>query len=390
MPDPYLNIIGITVSVCMLVTACMVMLAAKSISSGTALYFAIAFGSTGITWALAALLPQGVTVDWTLFVVNFFGAVGMTAMWCGLWRRSGRAINRWFMSTLLTIWLVPVIASIAFDLHPGTHVPPAVLSIALGVVSSAWYMHTKVGVKNAGDKALTAWLVFLLPVALVGLLIGTSSANLDPNAVWIFYLGFLPTLLTGVGLFALLSFTLEAIANSDELARKDGLTGLHNRRAFDDELLIAASRAERYQRDLSLILLDIDHFKNLNDTYGHPAGDAVLRAVGRVLVERARRIDVVARIGGEEFAIILADTPPAAALRLAERLRQAIGNASSESIAFSASFGVADVEHAGYEPSLIFKAADEALYAAKEAGRNCVRYAVDPAREPSALIGAVS
>ena len=251
-------------------------------------------------------------------------------------------------------------------------------------------MHNKVGVKNAGDKALTAWLVFLLPVALVGLLIGTSSANLDPNAVWVFYLGFLPTLLTGVGLFALLSFTLEAIANSDELARKDGLTGLHNRRAFDDELLIAASRAERYQRDLSLILLDIDHFKNLNDTYGHPAGDAVLRAVGRVLVERARRIDVVARIGGEEFAIILADTPPAAALRLAERLRQAIGNASSESIAFSASFGVADVEHAGYEPSLIFKAADEALYAAKEAGRNCVRYAVDPAREPSALIGAVS
>lgn len=387
--DPVLTHIGSTVSVCLLISAAMIMVAMRSISSNAALYFAVAFGTTAFTWAFNAFYPQSNTAGWTLLIANVFGCIGMTAMWCGLWLRSGRRVSRLFMSALMLLWIAPVFAILAFNLHPGTHVPYAVLSIAIGVMSSAWFMYRKHGGKNAGDWALTGWLLLILPLSVAGLVIGLNNAEFDPNAVWLFYLGFLPTLFTGVGLFALLGFTLEAISNSDELARQDGLTGLHNRRAFDTELGIAVARAERYQRDLSLIVLDVDNFKVLNDTYGHPAGDAVLRAVGRVLVEGARRIDIIARIGGEEFALILADTPPSAALRLADRLREAIGSASSESISFSASFGVADVEHAGYSVTELFSAADQAMYEAKQSGRNCVRYAVDPKREPAALMSIV-
>ena len=264
--------------------------------------------------------------------------------------------------------------------------PFASASIAAGVISSVWFLLKKHGHRNAGDWALIGWLIILLPISMVALMIGMNSAKTDPNAVWMFYLGFMPTLFTGVGLFSMLGFALDAIHDSTQLALTDGLTGLGNRRAYDNELAVSVARSERYQRDLSLILLDIDHFKKLNDTYGHPAGDAVIPAVARVLVEKSRRIDTVARVGGEEFALILADTPAAAALRLAERLRQAVSNASSESIAFTASFGVASLQDTQARPEALMQAADDALYAAKKAGRNCVRYASDPEREPSGFM----
>ena len=208
----------------------------------------------------------------------------------------------------------------------------------------------------------------------------------DSTTMGDIYLGFIPVLLTGVSLFSLLSFTLEAIRDSIELARTDGLTGLLNRRAFDDELAIAVTRAERYPQDLSLITLDIDNFKHLNDTYGHPAGDKVICAVSRMLLATSRRVDRVARIGGEEFAIILSDTSSTAALRLAERLRQAISSDDSTGITCSASFGVACLQSADKRPEALLHAVDRALYAAKAAGRNCVRYALEPNRDPATII----
>lgn len=387
MPDPYLTFVASTVGICLLLAASNVMLAAKSISPGAALAFSVAFSATALTWVITALMPRdGIGDELSLLLTNGFGAIGMAAMWCALWLRSGHRINWLFMGSLVAIWLLPVLGILTAGLHPGTHVPFACASIAAGVFSSVWFMLRKVGRLNAGDKALVGWLIFVLPISIAALAIGMTNSRQDPNAVWMFYVGFLPTLFTGVGLFAMLGFTLDAIADSTELALTDGLTGLLNRRAFDNELAVAVARAERYQRDLTLILTDIDNFKQLNDSYGHPAGDAVIRAVGRVLVEKSRRIDTVARIGGEEFALILADTPSAAGLRLAERLRQAVSNASSESISFTASFGVVSINDTDPTPAALMAAADEALYAAKDAGRNCVRYGADPDREPAQLI----
>ena len=387
MTELYPTLVACTVAICLLVAAANVMLAARSISSGAATAFAIGFGAMGLTWALTLLIPQvGDDADVSLLVINSTAVVATSGLWSGFWLRAGWRIPWRLLIVLGVLWLAPIVATLAVGLPRGTYVPFATLAIAVGVLSSLWTLLRKRGARNAGDYALIAWLALALPVSVAALYLGMNTARAEPNNAWVFYAGLLPTLFTGIGLFTLLGFTLDAITDSVELARTDGLTGLLNRRAFDSELGIAAARAERYQRDLSLVLIDIDHFKALNDTFGHPAGDAVLRIVARTLVANARRVDVAARIGGEEFAIILADTPSAAALRLAERAREAISAAGVERISFTASLGVASLGADARTPAALLKAADTALYVAKQAGRNRVRFAGDPHRDAAELI----
>lgn len=386
----YQSLAGSTVGICLLVALANAILALQGIGRSAAVAFVIAFFCTALTWWLGVVLPQDSSnTTYSLLMIHSFGAVGMSALWTGLWLRAGHRPSAWFMGSLILVWLIPILGVLYLGWHGGAHVPFSVLAITAGLLSSVWKLYRKRGRKNAGDWALIIWMLFALPVSAYAMLMGVDTAHSNPAAVWIFYLGFLPTVFTGVGLFTLLSVALDALRDSTELAQTDGLTGLFNRRAFDDELGVAAARAERYRRDLSLIVLDVDNFKQLNDEYGHPAGDAVLRAVAQVLLDKSRRIDTVARIGGEEFALVLADTHVAAALRLAERLRQALCNASTESITFSASFGVASVAETPCSAESLAKAADDALYAAKAAGRNCVRYAKDVSRDPAELIALV-
>ena len=159
-------------------------------------------------------------------------------------------------------------------------------------------------------------------------------------------------------------------------AISDGLTGLSNHRTFQgryDEML---ARAERAGKPVSLLLTDIDHFKSVNDTYGHPVGDAVLKAVAKVMQEQARTVDVVARYGGEEFAVILPRADRRAAAITAERIRQRIEEITVDSddgepLHITVSIGVA-THHGGpfKSPEQLVKAADLGVYAAKESGRN--------------------
>ena len=159
-------------------------------------------------------------------------------------------------------------------------------------------------------------------------------------------------------------------------ASTDGLTELANRREFEDSLANEISRAERFGGRLALILADLDNFKQVNDRFGHQAGDEVLRTFADILRETVRDIDVAARYGGEEFAILLPQTDIAGAERLAERLRGAVetrptAHAQGIPVVVTSSFGVASFPEAETAPGL-FAAADEALYRAKRAGKNCV------------------
>jgi diguanylate cyclase (GGDEF)-like protein len=159
-------------------------------------------------------------------------------------------------------------------------------------------------------------------------------------------------------------------------ASTDGLTELANRREFEDSLANEISRAERFGGTLALILADLDNFKQVNDRFGHQAGDEVLRSFADILRETVRDIDVAARYGGEEFAILLPQTDIVGAEALAERLREAVesramAEAHDEPVTVTSSFGVASFPEAGTGPGL-FAAADEALYRAKRAGKNCV------------------
>jgi diguanylate cyclase (GGDEF)-like protein len=158
----------------------------------------------------------------------------------------------------------------------------------------------------------------------------------------------------------------------------DGLTGLWNRAYLDRRLEAELNVAMRYGRPLTVLLTDIDHFKQLNDTYGHLFGDVVLQGVAEVLREYARRSDIVTRYGGEEFALLLTDTGSKAAVVVAERLRFAIEaksfDARGERISVTASFGFAcsDEILGELSPETVIGFADQALYCAKGRGRNCL------------------
>ena len=162
----------------------------------------------------------------------------------------------------------------------------------------------------------------------------------------------------------------EANAELERLATTDGLTGLKNHRAFRDHLSGEISRARRFGAPLALVLLDVDHFKQYNDTFGHPAGDDVLRRVAHLLQAHVRETDIVARYGGEEFVLLLPQTDRAGALALTERIRRAIEGGPWPQRPVTASFGVA-LLGLGSEAVLVAEA-DAALYRSKNGGRNRV------------------
>jgi len=161
------------------------------------------------------------------------------------------------------------------------------------------------------------------------------------------------------------------------LASTDGLTELYNHRTFQERLAQEVDRANRYGRPLSLVMVDVDHFKTYNDTYGHPQGDILLRELARLLREASRTSDVVARYGGEEFALILPETDIVNAQKIGRRLREQVerhafpGEERLPSGVLTISLGVATHTPAGTKEALL-QNADAALYNAKRSGRNRV------------------
>jgi diguanylate cyclase (GGDEF)-like protein len=162
-----------------------------------------------------------------------------------------------------------------------------------------------------------------------------------------------------------------------DLAVVDELTGLHNRRFFERRLAHEMDRFERYRHSLGLVLFDVDLFKRINDGHGHPAGDEVLRQLARISQAAVRRVDILARWGGEEFAILLPETGCEGASIVGERLRAAVEQAEflidGVRIPVTISLGVAACEGAWVgDSAALVRASDEALYRAKQQGRNCV------------------
>ncbi len=178
----------------------------------------------------------------------------------------------------------------------------------------------------------------------------------------------------------------------EDLASIDGLTGLFNRRHFLQLAEAEWSRFDRYERPLSLMMLDIDRFKSINDQYGHDVGDRVIAHVANLCLEGKRAADVVARIGGEEFVLLLPETTLENARLVAERLRQRIAETplvdDARSLALTASIGVAEAGGRVEHIAALMKEADEALYRAKNGGRNtvvCAAAAAISAKAPVAL-----
>lgn len=187
--------------------------------------------------------------------------------------------------------------------------------------------------------------------------------------------------------FAFMRLGAEHIASSisnaiqyqkiQEMAVRDGLTNLYNHRYFYERLAEEWGRARRYGQPISIILLDIDHFKKINDSYGHLTGDMALREIAKMLKKHVRIVDVVARYGGEEFAIMLPETVKEEALPVAERIRKDVESTAfkgeKETIRFTVSAGVEDTKNTHVKkPDDVVRLADEKLYKAKNSGRNRV------------------
>ena len=164
----------------------------------------------------------------------------------------------------------------------------------------------------------------------------------------------------------------------EKLALYDALTGLYNRGSFDEALQDELIRASRYGKYTSLLLIDIDFFKNVNDTYGHQAGDNVLKSIANTISSLKRCSDYAARYGGEEFAIILPETTSEDAMTMAERIRAAVAGkefkiSKKVTIHLTISIGIGS-SMKQISPELLIETADRALYKAKENGRNQIQY----------------
>ena len=174
----------------------------------------------------------------------------------------------------------------------------------------------------------------------------------------------------------------------EEMATTDGLTSLPNHRAFQSRLSEMLYRAERHRKPVSVVLTDVDKFKSINDTYGHPVGDAVLRRVAKVVADQVRKVDHVARYGGEEFVMVLEETDAEGAKLLCERVRQEVAaqvmTSEKGSFRVTISLGIASYPIDGKEKSELIERADQALYRAKQTGRNRTVPFREIARESSA------
>jgi two-component system cell cycle response regulator len=161
-----------------------------------------------------------------------------------------------------------------------------------------------------------------------------------------------------------------------EMAVTDGLTGLHNRRYLERHLTTLVQQATARDKPLSVLVLDIDHFKAINDGYGHAVGDEVLREFSRRLRKTVRGIDLACRMGGEEFVIAMPETDAALAIVVAERLRHRIATErfsipdTGESIEVTVSIGISSLHSTIDTPETLIKRADSAMYRAKKSGRN--------------------
>jgi diguanylate cyclase (GGDEF)-like protein len=174
----------------------------------------------------------------------------------------------------------------------------------------------------------------------------------------------------------------DSFAQIQQQALTDPLTGCYNRRSFEMQLDKDLLMARRVQQPLSLVILDLDRFKHLNDTVGHDAGDAALRRLAECFRQELRGADAAARFGGDEFALILPHARAEGALLVAERLRERIEEIDIPGFGnLTTSIGIASFPLHGNTRTDLFRAADGALYAAKRAGRNCVRVAPEPVQD---------
>ena len=345
------------------------------------LLWAMAFAVATVQW----LLNVGSNIFFTSYEgywlsVSLMSIVPTTLALAGHRLRVGlRNPAGWYAASAAVTGLATAWFTLA-DVHVGlrTGIVPLYTALMMSVLT-ATVLHNPRRAQPAEWGLAVVALCFALcefaaaGAALMGGAAGTPAAQSLYQSIN--FLG-LPAIYTGLGLFTVLIIASDMAKEMRELALSDSLTGVRNLRGFQaaaSEMLI---NARRRCEPLSIIICDLDHFKGVNDQLGHAAGDEVLRQFAERLRQLLRPADVLARIGGEEFAILAANTSPTEAARLAERLCEALPTTpvtvKATSLEITASFGVATLRSDDADAESLLARADAALYQSKYEGRNRV------------------
>jgi diguanylate cyclase (GGDEF)-like protein len=307
-----------------------------------------------------------------------FGGIGSALNTIGFRQRAERPT--WALPLLLASVLPALILLLAGErLAPVFRlVPMDVLNTALAGIAAATLDGRRRSERAAERMAFAGLLLFAAACLLMVLLrswwtiTGQPGPAQDADAA---ILSMLPSGVTTVGIVTIFLLTADLADQTRRLAATDVLTGLLNRRGFEESGGQMLEAAKEQGRIVSLALIDIDYFKSVNDTFGHQMGDWVISRFGELLATHAGRRDLLARLGGEEFAILMADTDIDAAYTLAEKIRAEIGRnrfGLADGRRITASFGLATFEPDQQPLASLIARADQALYRAKEGGRDCV------------------
>ena len=343
-----------------------------------ALTWAVAFCCFGGSWILAlayALVGPSLAVDLGLLTLPAMG----TGLTCFAFHQRGGNWTAWrpiaiVIGVVFSVSILILFVTVQFEIAA---LPYSPLNAA-----GCWYASDALVGRRKGERAaerLTLYwlrglsLIFLLlfVARILRILYGSGD---EPLLRMIYLAPVLPAILTGLGLFAVLLLTADLADQSRRLAGTDMLTGLLNRRGFDEAALALFDSALRNDRALCLAVIDIDRFKEVNDRFGHLAGDEVLRRFADCLTQHAGPRDVLARIGGEEFALMLPDRDCDSARTLLDGARGMIETRPLDlpgDHRITASFGLASRSGA-HDVAGLFSEADRALYLAKSSGRNRV------------------
>jgi diguanylate cyclase (GGDEF)-like protein len=337
-------------------------------------------------WAQASMAAQA--LGWALMIVSSRGfervlsSLAVAGMACSLYLMQ-RALAQWLgqrpLQGLMKLACVagPLVYAIGFDSYAfrvawaNGWIALQMLILCLATLGSerpagkAWRL--LICVCMAALAMVTAW-----RGVLGGFYTELYPAFDAPHPVNIASALLLNVTLVLVTVALLVAWHEEAEAKLQELAITDGLTGLLNRRAWQERAAALFADAQRHGHGLVLLMIDLDHFKLINDRLGHDAGDQALQVVARVLKATVRSADLVGRYGGEEFCVLLTHTDATSALAYDQRLRKALAAAVQAELEapLSYSVGLAAARHPDTTVTALLKRADEALYAAKQAGRN--------------------
>ncbi|HEY5198099.1 MAG TPA: diguanylate cyclase [Solirubrobacteraceae bacterium] len=308
------------------------------------------FMAGGTLALLTLLLPHSVRPD----ALGLLVIVGDAYLVSAVLLRWARNVPTWVLRVAL-IWGTTLITGVAYF---SAERPSPLIFFYLWIFLYSSYFFTK--------RQTVA------QIAYVGLAYGALLVAARPSGAVSWWVVTMGTLLVTAGLIWTMRERVELlIARLYDAARTDPLTKLVNRRSFRELLDLELERARRGDFEVTLLTGDVDHFKAVNDRSGHQVGDAVLQRIARILESSRRKIDTVARVGGEEFALILPATDQAGALGVAERLRTAVlDEFAADAVPITISFGLATFPGHGETASSLIHAADEALYDAKETGRN--------------------